>query len=54
MYDGTFRMELDFKKEGSTMNDVISFLKRKLKEDPSREYFLDGEMYAIVSKPRVA
>ena len=47
-----FRIEMDFKSEGRTMSEVMEFMDRKNREDPSREYYMDGECYAIVSKLR--
>jgi len=48
------RVEMDFRYDKHTMTEVIAFVQRMSSEDPSREYFMDGDLYAIVSQPRGA
>lgn len=50
------KIEIDFKNETNrrtvTMSDVERFVKRMAILHPEREYYMDGDEYAIVSKPR--
>ncbi len=35
-----------------TITEVLQFVQKKQQENPDREYFMDGDTYAIVSQER--
>ena len=45
-------IELDFHESKMTMTEVITFVEKKKQEHPEREYFMDGDLYSIVSQER--
>jgi len=49
-----FRIEIDFHKTKMTMADVLKAVERLKEENPDREYYMDGDCFAIVSKERTA
>ncbi len=46
------RVEIDFHEVKATMVEVIDYVNTQIRENPDREYYMDGDLYAIVSKPR--
>ena len=47
------RIELQFGKDVKiSMLEVISFVEKEAAKTPNREYFMDGDLYAIVSQER--
>lgn len=50
------RIEIDFTDKANSklsMREVMALVDEKKKANPDREYYMSGNYYAIVSKPRV-
>lgn len=46
------RIENRIRETGITMNQFLSLFKELSENNPDREYYFDGDLYALVSKPR--
>ena len=49
-----YRVEIDIRSSDLRMGQVVETIRNLSLEDPDREFFMDGDLYAIVSKPRKA
>lgn len=46
------RVEIDIRTSLLSMSEVVSWVEKKSKSDPAREYYIDGDLYAVVSIER--
>lgn len=46
------RIEIDIRTSELTMLQVVEEVKRMQNENPDRDYYMDGDCYAVVSKPK--
>lgn len=49
-----YRIEIDARTCEMTMKEVMDWVRAEKSKNPDREYWLDGDAYAIVSKRRSA
>ncbi len=46
------RILMDVRTCGLTMQQMMAEIERLIRENPDEEVFLDGDLYAIVARPR--